>query len=152
MEHTPEENIPALYARAASGDIDTVFERLGEFDPDLPLGAQPFNPAELVAAGRAWWERNRPVIRSYVCCNTAIQKAAGKAGSYAAEAAFGILAAHFGGPLATYASVIFIREAIGDALDEAAMRHLKAWCGGDWRAVSKGDSPDTAPSVGTEKP
>lgn len=111
----PEEDITALYALVAhSGNLDIVFERLGSFDPDLPLGALPPDHATYLAAGRAWWERNKPVIRSYVCCNSAIQKAASKAGSTAATAAFGILATHFGGPLATYASVVFVQEAIGE--------------------------------------
>jgi hypothetical protein len=129
----PEEDIARLYDSVDRRDLDILYQRLGEFNPDLPLGAAPLDRATYVAAGREWWNDHAPLVRSYVCCNAAIQKAASKAGSGAAQAAFVVLAAHFGGPLATYASVLFVKEALGDALDEALARNFKAWCGDAWR-------------------
>jgi hypothetical protein len=130
----PEEDIALLFESITPENVDLLYQRLGEFNPELPLGAAPHDSQTYIAAGRAWWTKHVPQIRSYVCCNEAIQTAAAKAGSNAAQAAFGILAAHFGGPLATYASVLFVKDVIGDAVDEGVMRNFKAWCADAWRS------------------
>lgn len=129
----PDEDLVSLAANTSADNLDPLFLRLGELDPDLPLGAAPFDASVYIEAGKAWWERNRAVIRSYACCNAALQKGAGKAGSNLLNAAFLLLAEHFGSPLATYAVIIFLKEAVGDTLDEAALRSFRGWCGDDWR-------------------
>ncbi|MCW6511467.1 hypothetical protein [Lichenifustis flavocetrariae] len=133
----PEEDIGRLYDSVGLNNLDPLFLRLGEFNPDLPLGATPHDPATFIAAGRDWWQRHGPSVRSYVCCNGALRKVTSKGGSSFAEAAFGVLAGHFGGPIATYASVIFVKEAVGDALDEAVIRKFKSWCGDAWQEPTK---------------
>jgi hypothetical protein len=139
-EFEPDEDLIALYASTSAQSLDALFGRLGELDPDLPVGAAPFDPAFYVEAGKAWWTRNRALVRSYACCNAAIQRAAANAGSNLVQAAFLLLAQHFGSPLATYAAVLFVKEAAGDALDEAVLRRFREWCGEDWR-VQKSDEP-----------
>jgi hypothetical protein len=141
-----EEDIDLLFKSITPKNVDLLYQRLGEFNPELPLGAAPHDPQTYIASGRAWWTKHLPQIRSYVCCNEAIQTAASKAGSNTAQAAFAILAAHFGGPLATYASVLFVKDVIGDAVDEAVMRNFKAWCGDTWRSPRpQAAEPETQP-------
>jgi hypothetical protein len=132
-EFEPEEDLTALYANTSHGNLGPLFHRLGELDPDLPLGAAPFDAAVYIEAGKAWWARNRPVVRSYACCNATLQRTAAKAGSNLLNAAFLLLAHHFGSPLATYAAVLLVKEAAGDTMDEAVLRAFRQWCGEDWR-------------------
>ncbi|GEM_PF-6940297 len=132
MSDELNKDLTDLYEKSSQGNLDPLFQRLGELDPDLPLGAA-FDPAGYVEAGKTWWKRNKSVVQSYACCNPTLQKTAAKGGSKLLSAAYLLFAQHFSSGLATCAAVLFVIEVAGESLDEAVLRAFRNWCGDEWR-------------------
>ena len=105
--------IEILLNTAQRDGEDFAFQQIGAMDPDRAAGGKE-TVNEIVAAGKEWWERNEPVIKSTVCNREATKIAS----STLIDLVFQVLSIKFGEALAVYATVLAVR------------RVLQGWCEG----------------------
>jgi hypothetical protein len=80
---------------------------IGRFDPDRSaIGGESLD--QLVAAGKDWWQRHETEVKSLVCKEA--ESASSAVVKTLIEVVFGALSLKYGGPLATYVSVLAIRK------------------------------------------
>jgi hypothetical protein len=120
----PYEDLQVLFEQKS---LEYAYERLGELDPERPaLGAVEESMDAKVAGGRRWWKRHGDQVKTFICQSKTIRT---KGPLTVAQAVFGTLAHAFGGPLATYATVILIKHQFGSTINGLSKDAVDAWCG-----------------------
>jgi hypothetical protein len=122
----PDEDLQALLDKVAlSKSLDYAFLRIGELDPDVGLGAVESDEAK-IQEGQSWWERHKDEVKQFVCQNKTIRI---EGPLTIVQAIFGVLAQIFGGPIATYATVILIKKQFAKPINDLTKDAIDAWCG-----------------------
>jgi hypothetical protein len=120
----PYEDLDVLFNQKS---IEYAFQRLGELDPERPaLGAVEESSDAKVEGGQRWWQRNGDRAKKFICESKTIRT---KGPLTVAQAIFGALAQVFGGALATYATVILIKQQFGSTINSLGKDAVDAWCG-----------------------
>ena len=120
----PYEDLDVLFEQKT---LEYAFQRLGELDPERPaLGAVEESTDAKVAGGQQWWRRNGDRVKTFICESNTIRT---KGPLTVAQAIFGALAQVFSGPLATYATVILIKQQFGSTINSLGKDAIDTWCG-----------------------
>lgn len=131
----PDEDLQALLRQES---LDYAFLRLGELDPDrVALGATEESDAAKLEGGLSWWDRHKDDLKEYVCLSRTVRE---KGPLTVIQAIFGTLAHFFGGPIATYATVILIKKQFGSTINDLGRDAIDVWCG-DLKPEKKASSP-----------
>ena len=135
----PDEDLQALLTQDS---LDYAFRCLGELDPDrVALGATEESDQAKMEGGLTWWDRHKHDLKEYVCLSRTVRT---KGPLTVVQAVFGTLAHIFGGPIATYATVILIKKQFGSTINDLGRDAIDIWCGDlkpekTSRALASGD-------------
>jgi hypothetical protein len=120
----PYEDLDDLFKQKT---LEYAFQRLGELDPERPdMGAVEESTQAKIEGGQRWWQRNGARAKKFICESKTVRTAGPLT---VVQAIFGALAQIFGGTLATFATVILIKQQFGKTINSLGKDAIDAWCG-----------------------
>jgi hypothetical protein len=137
----PDEDLQALLTQDG---LDYAFLRLGELDPDrVALGATEESDKAKIEGVLTWWDTHKNDLKEYVCLSKTVRT---KGPLTVVQAIFGTFAHIFGGPIATYATVVLIKKQFGSTINDLGRDAIDIWCGD-----LKPEKTSRAPAAGNRK-